>query len=423
MASIGTLWTTPIQTSGKRIKAAAALGGLKLDKPASYKHYEDNKKPEFLSKFASGKVPAFEGADGFTLFEGGAIARYVASLAPNSGLLGNTPQERALVEQWISYLETEIAAPVRFSVRMLGGAWPYNKPADQLHRDLLPRPLKVLDEHLATRTYLVGERITLADLTVGMVMVVAYEQIIDKKTRDQYPNLHRLYETIREHPQLKAIWGPTEYIDAPKQYTPPAKAPKEPKEPKAPKAAAPKAEKAPKKEAEEEDDDDNGVPPEPKAKHPLDELPKSTFNLEDWKRAYSNMETKGPGGSIEWFNERFDPEGFSVWRVDFKYNEELTQTFMSSNQISGFFNRLEGARKYLFGSMGVLGENNNSIITGVLICRGKDYKPVVEFAPDWESYSFQPLDYKGADKDFFESALAWDLEIDGKKWAAGKNFK
>jgi len=34
---------------------------------------------------------------------------------------------------------------------------------------------------------------------------------------------------------------------------------------------------------------------------------------------------------------RFDPEGFSVWRVDFKYPEELTQVFMSSNQIGGFF--------------------------------------------------------------------------------------
>ena len=31
---------------------------------------------------------------------------------------------------------------------------------------------------------------------------------------------------------------------------------------------------------------------------------------------------------------RFDKEGFSVWRVDFKYNEELTQVFMSSNQVS-----------------------------------------------------------------------------------------
>ena len=95
---------------------------------------------------------------------------------------------------------------------------------------------------------------------------------------------------------------------------------------------------------------------------------------------------------------------------------------MSSNQIGGFFNRLEASRKYLFGSMGVLGQTNDSIITGVLIARGQDIKPVVEVAPDWESYEYKRLDLDNPeDKAFFEAANAWDLEIDGKKWVDGKN--
>ena len=94
---------------------------------------------------------------------------------------------------------------------------------------------------------------------------------------------------------------------------------------------------------------------------------------------------------------------------------------MSSNQIGGFFARLEASRKYLFGSLGVLGENNNSIISGVLILRGPDVKPVVDVAPDWESYDYKKLDLDNADdKAFFEAALAWDLEVNGKKWVDGK---
>lgn len=108
--------------------------------------------------------------------------------------------------------------------------------------------------------------------------------------------------------------------------------------------------------------------------------------------------------------------------MDFKYPAELTQTFMSSNLIGGFFNRLEASRKYLFGSMGVLGQTNDSLISGALIARGQDIKPVVDVAPDWESYDFRKLDLSNeADKAFFEAALAWDLEIDGKKWVDGKN--
>jgi elongation factor 1-gamma len=95
---------------------------------------------------------------------------------------------------------------------------------------------------------------------------------------------------------------------------------------------------------------------------------------------------------------------------------------MSSNQIGGFFNRLEASRKYLFGSVGVLGKANDSIIAGALICRGPDIKPVVEVAPDWESYEYKALDIKDEEqKKFFEAAMAWDLEIDGKAWVDGKN--
>ena len=95
---------------------------------------------------------------------------------------------------------------------------------------------------------------------------------------------------------------------------------------------------------------------------------------------------------------------------------------MSSNQIGGFFNRLEASRKYLFGSIGVLGEANSSVISGVFITRGDEIKLSVDCAPDWESYEYKKLDLtNGSDKKFFEDALAWDLELDGKKWADGKN--
>jgi elongation factor 1-gamma len=64
------------------------------------------------------------------------------------------------------------------------------------------------------------------------------------------------------------------------------------------------AEKAPKKKEAEDEEEEPLVPAEPKVKNPLDDLPKSNFNLEDWKRAYSNMDTRGPGGALEWFYEK-----------------------------------------------------------------------------------------------------------------------
>ncbi|PPR01577.1 hypothetical protein CVT24_005868 [Panaeolus cyanescens] len=422
MPSAGTLWTVPAQPSGKVIRAVAALGGVEIALPAAYEHFVDNKKPEFLSKFPHGKIPAWEGADGFKLFEGAAIARYIASLAPNSGLLGNATEDAALVDQWIHLAESEVDVHTN-SIRLLvSGQIPYNKPTHTTLLERQLRALKTLDAHLKLNTFFVGERITLADLFVAGLIQKAVTFTVDATTRASLPNLIRHLETIVNQPKLKEIYGETVYTEKGVQYVPPAKE----KKAEAPKpAAAPKEKKPAKKEVEEEDDDEPAAPAAPKPKNPLDDLPKSTFNLEDWKRAYSNKETRGAGGALEWFYENFDYDGFSIWRIDFKYNEELTQTFMSANQITGFFNRLEASRKYLFGSMGVLGTNNDNRLSGALIVRGQDIKAGVDCAPDWESYEYKKLDVKGneEDKKFFEAALAWDLEIDGKTWTDGKNFK
>lgn len=86
--------------------------------------------------------------------------------------------------------------------------------------------------------------------------------------------------------------------------------------------------------------------------------------------------------------------------------------------------RLEASRKYLFGSVGVLGEANASLIEGVLVARGQDILPVVNVAPDYESYTYEKIDLNNPEqKAYFEGALAWDLEVNGKKWADGKNVR
>jgi len=52
-------------------------------------------------------------------------------------------------------------------------------------------------------------------------------------------------------------------------------------------------------------------------------------------------------------------------------------------------------------------------------------EPVVNVSPDWESYAYTKRDvkYNAEDKTLFEGALAWDLEVSGKKWNDGKKRK
>ncbi|CAE7132544.1 unnamed protein product [Rhizoctonia solani] len=297
--SIGTLYTTDSQPSGKCIRAVAALAGLTLDPtPSDYVHYTTNKTPEFKAKFASGKIPAFESKDGFTLFEGSAIARYVASLAPNSGLLGTSPTDAALVDQWLSFTSSEIVTPAYLLLGLLKGQFPYNKPFETTLRERLHGALTTLNTHLTNNTYhLPTNRISLADIFTASALSFILSTILGAKERAQFPALVRLFETVINQPQIKDIFGPTNYAETALQFVPPKKE-KAPAPPAAPKPAKEK------KPADDDDDDEPLVPAEPKTKNPLDDLPKSAFNLEDWKRAYSNMETRGAGGSLEWFYEK-----------------------------------------------------------------------------------------------------------------------
>ena len=64
------------------------------------------------------------------------------------------------------------------------------------------------------------------------------------------------------------------------------------------------------------------------------------------------------------FFETFDSNGWSIWRGDYKYNEECKVLFMTSNLIGGFIQRTEEIRKWLFGTCTIRGAPE----TGTVCC-------------------------------------------------------
>lgn len=94
------------------------------------------------------------------------------------------------------------------------------------------------------------------------------------------------------------------------------------------------------------DECEQALAAEPKAKDPFAHLPKSTFVLDEFKRKYSNEDTLTV--ALPYFWEHFDKDGWSLWYAEYRFPEELTQTFMSCNLITGMFQRLDKLRKNAF---------------------------------------------------------------------------
>merc|ERR1711915_663970 len=84
----------------------------------------------------------------------------------------------------------------------------------------------------------------------------------------------------------------------------------------------------PKKEKESTPTD--AAPAAPKLKDPLDALPAGDFNMDDFKRFYSNNDEEK---SVPYFWEKFDKNHYSIWYCEYKYADELSKVFMTCNLV------------------------------------------------------------------------------------------
>lgn len=78
---------------------------------------------------------------------------------------------------------------------ILTGRFQYSKPTFQGVYDALVARLETLNKVLLSKTFLVGERITLADIFVATALQNAFTGLVDKATREKVPNVVRFFET------------------------------------------------------------------------------------------------------------------------------------------------------------------------------------------------------------------------------------
>lgn len=404
------------------------------------------------------QVPAYETNDGKYLTEGNAIAYYVA----NDQLRGKTDLERAQVVQWLSFADSEILPYSSAWVYPLLGIMPYNKNTVDRAKEDTKRALAQLNKHLLNNTFLVGERISLADIVVFSNLLNAFQYVLDVSARAEFGNVTRWFKTILNQPQVskvvtnyqiaeKAIeFDPKKYAEFQAKLGGGAAKPQKEQQPKKEKKPAPKKEKEV-EPVEELDASELALAAEPKQKglyhisehdafpiffigsilihftfclDPFEALPKTTFNYDDFKRCYSNEEE---AVSIKYFWDKFDAENNSIWFGEYKYNDELTKVFMSCNLVTGMFQRLDKMRKQAFASVCLFGEDNNNTISGIWVWRGQDL--AFTLSPDWQidydCYAWKKLDPTTDEtKKLVQNYLSWTGSDSGnRKFNQGKIFK
>ena len=91
------LYSFPEAPNPRRVLIFAAEKNLQLDVVNLDLRAGDTKRPEFLRKNPSGKIPVLELADGTCISESIAICRYLESMHPTPNLFGDGALEIAQI--------------------------------------------------------------------------------------------------------------------------------------------------------------------------------------------------------------------------------------------------------------------------------------------------------------------------------------
>ena len=158
--------------------------------------------PEYLKLNPNGKIPCIVDGD-FVLWESMAINNYLATKY-NSDLLGDTPEEKALVDQW-SYWSILEMQPHLYTIAFQKFRVPEeerDEKAINKAMEALPAVFKILDDQLEGKEYLLGDKFNLADINVASVVLIADFAQYDFSS---YKNVADWISRLNERPSFEQI--------------------------------------------------------------------------------------------------------------------------------------------------------------------------------------------------------------------------
>lgn len=130
----------------------------------------ENRRAPHTERNPSGQLPCLELDDGSHLAEITAICEYLEERYPEPRLIGATPEERAATRMWVRRIDLNIVEPMANGFRYSEGLPLFKdrmrtipEAADDL-KALAREKLAWLDGLIAGQSFIVGERLTLADI-------------------------------------------------------------------------------------------------------------------------------------------------------------------------------------------------------------------------------------------------------------------
>jgi glutathione S-transferase len=183
------MWTVAeLGLAHERADVGGAFGGLDT--------------PQFAKLNPNRQIPVIED-DGLTLWESAAIIRHLARTRGADTLYPNSARELAHADQWMDWAATSLYADI-ISTAFIGliftPAANRNTAAVDASIARAGERLAILDAHLAGRSYILGDRLTVADIPAGGLM---YRYFTLPIARPSLPNVEAWNARLAARPAYR----------------------------------------------------------------------------------------------------------------------------------------------------------------------------------------------------------------------------
>ncbi|HEY5107498.1 MAG TPA: glutathione S-transferase family protein [Caulobacteraceae bacterium] len=168
----------------------------------------ENRQAPYTAKNPSGQMPALELDDGEVLAEITAICEYLEEIHPDPPLVGATPRERATTRMWVRRVDLNIVEPMANGFRFSQGLPLFQNrvhciphAADDL-KVIAQEHLTWLDGLIAGRTWIAGERFTLADIL--LFCFLDFGSQVGQPLNAENKNVAAWFERVKARPSAAA---------------------------------------------------------------------------------------------------------------------------------------------------------------------------------------------------------------------------
>ena len=197
------IWGRMTSINVKKVIWTAQELGLDFERHEAGGVHGVVKTPAYKAINPNSQVPTLEDGD-YVLWESNVITRYLSAKHAMGHLYPENLQERFDAERWMEWQQTLVNPASR------NGFWHLIRlPADQRDPAMVAQSnaaveplMAILDAHLANRSFMVGERFTMADIPLGCEVQRWFGL---PQAREARPNIERWFATLLARPAAKGV--------------------------------------------------------------------------------------------------------------------------------------------------------------------------------------------------------------------------